>query len=71
MRTETLESAVAGDVTATAEVLREAESLIRGYAHSEEEQQAARVVLWAALPDFQGDGWQEFRAYARKVLESR
>lgn len=31
MRTETLESAVAGDVTATAEVLREAESLIRGY----------------------------------------
>lgn len=66
MRTETLESAVAGDVTATAEVLREAESLIRGYAHSEEEKQAARVRLWAALPSYDGG---EFEAFAREVLE--
>jgi hypothetical protein len=61
---EILESAVAGDADATAEVLREAEDLIRGYAHSEEEQQLARVTLWAALPGFRGDSWEEFRGYA-------
>ncbi|GHF88950.1 hypothetical protein [Streptomyces thermodiastaticus] len=63
-----IESAAAGDVDATAEVLREAESLIREYADSEEERQSARVALWASLPGFQGDDWT---AYARSVLETR
>jgi hypothetical protein len=68
VRMEILESAVAGDADATAEVLHEAEALIRGIAHSEEEQQTARVTLWAALPGFRGDSWQEFRDYALEVL---
>ena len=66
MRNETLTTALAGDADATAEVLREAEDLIRGVAPSEEEQQAARVRLWAALPSYAGGA---FEAFAREVLE--
>lgn len=71
MRSDALTAALAGDSEATAVVLSALEDLIREYADSEEAQQSARVALWAALPDFQGDGWQEFRDYARKVLEAR
>lgn len=66
MRNETLTAALAGDADATAEVLRGAESLIRDYADSEEDQQAGRVRLWAALPGFAGG---DFEAFAREVLK--
>jgi len=66
VRNETLTAALAGDADATAEVLGFAEDLIRGVAHSEEEQQLARVRLWAALPGYAGG---DFEAFAREVLE--
>ncbi|MEU0739350.1 hypothetical protein [Streptomyces sp. NPDC006134] len=66
-----LAAAIAGDSDATAVALSALEDLIREYADSEEAQQIARVTLWSALPDFQGNGWEEFTAYARKVLEAR
>jgi len=66
VRNETMTAALAGDADATAEMLREAEELIRDYADSEEEQQAARVRLWAALPSYDGGA---FEAFAREVLE--
>ena len=50
----------------SAEVLGFAEDLIRGVAPSEEEQQAARIRLWAALPSYDGG---EFEAFVREVLE--
>jgi hypothetical protein len=70
VRNETLIAALAGDADATAEVLGFAEDLIRGYADSEEKQQLARVALWAALPGFKGDSWEEFRGYALEVLSA-
>jgi len=66
VRNETLTAALAGDADATAEVLGFAEDLIRGYADSEEEQQAGRVRLWAALPGYAGGS---FEAFAREVLK--